>query len=44
MEISRGMHGITSEVVRTFQKERMRAKALLVRAADAPLRCACNLN
>ena len=35
MEISRGMHGITFEVVRTVQQERERAKRLLAKAADA---------
>ena len=35
MEISRGMHGITFEVVRTVQQERKRAKRLLAKAADA---------
>ena len=34
MEISRGMHGITFEVVRTFQSERLGAKKLSAKAAD----------
>ena len=35
MEIGRGMHGITFEVLRTFQQERIRAKQLLAMAANA---------
>ena len=38
MEISGGVHGITFEVSRTFQQEKIRAKKLLAQAADALLR------
>ena len=35
MDISRGLHGITFEAVRTFHQERLRAEKLLTTAADA---------
>ena len=35
VEIRRCMHGITFGVIRTFQQERVRAKKLLMKAADA---------
>ena len=36
-EISRGMHGITFEVIMTFQQERIRAKKLLAKAATTQI-------
>ena len=38
MEISRGMHGISLELIRTFQPDGVRAKKLLAKAADAHVR------
>ena len=38
MEIRRGVHGITPEVVRTFRQDRIRAKTLPATAAGAFVR------
>ena len=38
MEISRGLHGITFEVVRTFQQELIRANMVMAQASDTLVR------
>ena len=38
MEVSRGVPGITFEVITAFQQERVRAKMLMAKAADAFVR------
>ena len=38
MEIGPGMHGISIELVRTFQQDGVRARMLLAKAADALVR------